>query len=84
MRVRAAIERYLNALSVVDGPCATPKQLHRVCKPTKFHQRWRRCLNLLHSEAAKDPCLGNYGTEECRQALCEAPPTFLQANPKCV
>ena len=47
---RAANERYLNALSVVDGPCATAKQLDRVCKPVKFHQRRRRGLNLLHPE----------------------------------
>jgi hypothetical protein len=47
---RAANERYLNALSVVDGPCATAKQLDRVCKPAKFHQRRRRGLNLLHPD----------------------------------
>jgi hypothetical protein len=47
---RAANERYLNALSVVDGPCATAKQLDRVCKPAKFHKRRRRGLNLLHPE----------------------------------
>jgi hypothetical protein len=47
---RAANSRYLNALSVVDGPCATARQLDRVCKPAKFHQRRRRGLNLLHAE----------------------------------
>jgi hypothetical protein len=47
---RAANQRYLNALSVVDGPCTTATQLDRVCKPAKFHQRRRRGLNLLHPE----------------------------------
>jgi hypothetical protein len=45
---RAANERYLNALSIVDSPCATAKQLDRVCQPAKFHERRRRGLNLLH------------------------------------
>jgi hypothetical protein len=49
-QARAANERYLNALSVVDGPCATAKQLDRVCRPAKFHTRRRRGLNLLHPE----------------------------------
>ena len=47
---RAANARYLNALSVVDGPCATAKQLDRVCQPAKFHDRRRRGLNLLHPD----------------------------------
>jgi hypothetical protein len=47
---RAANERYLNALSVVDGPRTTAKQLDRVCQPAKFHQRRRRGLNLLHPQ----------------------------------
>jgi hypothetical protein len=47
---RAANERYINALSVVDGPCATAEQLDRVCKPAKFLKRRRRGLNLLHPE----------------------------------
>src|ERR1051325_2836752 len=47
---RAANERYLNALSMVDGPCATAKQLDRVCQPAKFRERRRRGLNLLHPE----------------------------------
>jgi hypothetical protein len=47
---RAANERYLNALSVVDGPCATAKQVDRVSKPAKFHKRRRRGLNLLHPD----------------------------------
>jgi len=46
----AANQRYLNALSVVDGPCATAPQLDRLCKPAKFHKRRRRGLNLLHPE----------------------------------
>jgi len=47
---RAANERYLNALSVVDGPCATAQQLDRLCQPAKFRQRRRRGLNLLHPD----------------------------------
>src|SRR4029077_2330919 len=47
---RAANERYLNALSVVDGPCAIAKQLDRVSKPALFHKRRRRGLNLLHPD----------------------------------
>lgn len=44
---RAANARYLNALSVVEGPCATARQLDRLCKPASFHQRRRRGLHLL-------------------------------------
>jgi hypothetical protein len=47
---RAANERYLNALAVVDFPSATAKQLDSVCRPAKFHERRRRGLNLLHPE----------------------------------
>jgi len=47
---RAANERYLNALAVVDQPSATGKQLDRVCRSAKFHDRRRRGLNLLHPE----------------------------------
>ncbi len=47
---RAANQRYLDALAVVDFPCATAKQLDRVCQPAKFHDRRRRGLNLLHPE----------------------------------
>ena len=47
---RAANERYLNALSLVEGPCATAKQLDRVSQSVKFHQRRRRGLNIMHPE----------------------------------
>jgi hypothetical protein len=47
---RAANERYLNALAVVDPPSATGKQLDGVCRPAKFHERRRRGLNLLHPQ----------------------------------
>ncbi len=47
---RAANDRYLNALAVVDFPCATAKQVDRVSRPAKFHERRRRGLNLLHPE----------------------------------
>lgn len=47
---RAANDRYLDALAVVDFPSATGKQLDRVCRPAKFHDRRRRALNLLHPE----------------------------------
>jgi hypothetical protein len=47
---RAANQRYLDALAVVDVPSATAKQLDRVCRPAKFHDRRRRGLNLLHPE----------------------------------
>ena len=45
---RAANHRYLDALAVVDLPCATGQQLERLCRPADFHQRRRRGLNLLH------------------------------------
>jgi hypothetical protein len=47
---RAANQRYLDALAVVDFPCATARQLDRVCRPAQFHERRRRGLNLLHPE----------------------------------
>ena len=47
---RAANERYLNALAVVDVPCATAKQVDRVSKPAPFGSRRRRGLNLLHPD----------------------------------
>jgi hypothetical protein len=47
---RTANQRYLDALAVVELPCTTVKQLDRVCRPAKFHQRRRRGLNLLHPE----------------------------------
>jgi hypothetical protein len=47
---RAANERYLHALAVVDVPCATAKQVDRVSKPAKFGPRRRRGLNLLHPD----------------------------------
>jgi hypothetical protein len=50
---RAANNRYLEALAVVDPPKASTKQLDRVSKPAKFHGRRRRALNLLHAEEQK-------------------------------
>jgi hypothetical protein len=47
---RAANQRYLEALAVVDRPGTTRRQLNRVCKPVSFHQRRRRGLNLLRDE----------------------------------
>ena len=47
---RAANARYLNALAVVDVPCATAKQVDRVSKPAPFGSRRRRGLNLLHPD----------------------------------
>src|SRR6185436_9186476 len=47
---RAANERYLNALSVVDGPCVTAQILDRVSRPTQFQARRRRALNILHAD----------------------------------
>jgi hypothetical protein len=44
---RAANQRYLDALAVVDGPCATARQLDRVSAPVRYRQRRRRALNLL-------------------------------------
>jgi len=43
----AANQRYLDALAVVDRPCATRPQLHRACEPVRFHHRRHRGLNLL-------------------------------------
>jgi hypothetical protein len=50
---RAANNRYLDALAVVDPPQASIKQLDRVSKPAKFHGRRRRALHLLHAEEQK-------------------------------
>jgi hypothetical protein len=47
---RAANERYLNALAVVDVPCAMAKQVDRLSRPARFGQRRRRGLNLLHPD----------------------------------
>jgi len=47
---QAANQRYLNALAVVDMPCATEKQLDRLCQPVRFHGRRRRGLNPLRAE----------------------------------
>lgn len=47
---RAANQRYLNALAVVDRPCATRQQLDRACDPVRYRQRRRRGLNLLRDE----------------------------------
>jgi len=47
---RAANQRYLDALAVVDRPCATRRQLDRACEPVRFHQRRRRGLNLLRDD----------------------------------
>jgi hypothetical protein len=47
---RAANQRYLDALAVVDVPCATAQQAERVSAPVRFHGRRRRALNLLRSQ----------------------------------
>lgn len=44
---RAANERYLGALAVVNGPQASAKILDRVSKPVRLGSRRRRGLNLL-------------------------------------
>jgi hypothetical protein len=45
---RAANDRYLAALAVVERPQASVKVLDRVQKPARLGQRRRRGLNLLH------------------------------------
>jgi len=50
---RAANERYLNALAVVDRPPATVKILDQVNKPARLGPRRRRGLNLLRVEEQK-------------------------------
>jgi hypothetical protein len=50
---RAANERYLTALAVVDRPQASVKLLDRVQKPARFGPRRRRGLNLLRLEEQK-------------------------------
>jgi hypothetical protein len=47
---RAANQRYLDALAVVDFPSASGKQLDRASQPVKFHDRRCRGLNLLHPD----------------------------------
>ncbi len=50
---RAANDRYLNALAVVDRPPASLKILDRVQKPARLGPRRRRGLNLLRVEEQK-------------------------------
>jgi hypothetical protein len=47
---RAANDRYLNALAVVDRPQASVKVLDRVHQPARLGQRCRRGLNLLRQQ----------------------------------
>jgi hypothetical protein len=47
---RAANQRYLEALAVVEAPRAIENQLDRVSRPTRWHGRRRRGLNLLRVE----------------------------------
>jgi hypothetical protein len=50
---RAANDRYLNALAVVDRPQASVKVLDRVSKPARLGPRRRRGLNVLRLEEQK-------------------------------
>ena len=50
---RAANQRYLDALAVVDMPSATVKQLDRMCQPVPFHGRRQRGLNPLSAAEQK-------------------------------
>jgi hypothetical protein len=47
---RAANQRYLDALAVVDLPTATAQHLDRLCQPIRYHGRRRRGLNPLRAE----------------------------------
>ncbi len=47
---RAANQRYLEALAVVDLPTATAQHLDRLCQPIRYHGRRRRGLNPLRAE----------------------------------
>jgi hypothetical protein len=47
---RAANDRYLSALAVVDRPPASAKALDRVSKPARLGRRRRRGLHLLRAE----------------------------------
>jgi hypothetical protein len=47
---RAANQRYLDALAVVDRPAASAQQLDRASQPVRFHGRRRRALNLLAAQ----------------------------------
>lgn len=44
---RAANQRYLDALAVVDRPCATAQQLDQLSAPVRYRGRHRRGLNVL-------------------------------------
>jgi hypothetical protein len=44
---RAANQRYLDALAVVDRPCATAKQLDQISAAVRYRGRRRRGLNVL-------------------------------------
>jgi hypothetical protein len=75
---RAANERYLNALAVVDVPSATAKQVDRVSKPAPFGSRRRRGLNLLHPDEQRlfravlrgDWRLNGFRNRDLVQELC--------------
>lgn len=47
---RAANQRYLDALAVVDRPNSTRRQLNRACEPVRHHHRRHRGLNLLRAD----------------------------------
>lgn len=46
---RASNLRYLDALTVVDAPSTTTRQLDQIAKPVSYRGRRRRGLNLLHA-----------------------------------
>lgn len=79
---RAANDRYLNALAVVDVPNTTAAQLDRVCQPAKFHDRRRRGLQLLHCDDQRlfravlrgDLRLQGFRNRDLAQELFAAPP----------
>ena len=50
---RAANQRYLEALAVVDPPCTTQAMLNRASRPVRYRNRPRRGLNLLHPDECR-------------------------------
>jgi len=85
---RAANERYLAALAVVELPSATAKQLDRACQPVQFHERRRRGLNLLHPEEQRlfravlrgDLRVNGFRNRDLAQELYGPAPTEITAR----
>jgi hypothetical protein len=85
---RAANQRYLEALAVVNPPVALAQQLDRVSRPVRFHGRRRRGLNLLGATEQKlflavlqgRHRLNGFQNRDVALALLGAPPVAKAAR----